>query len=314
MTAMRAERAIGRIVSRLTIIVLLVLTVAGCSGEETTGQPSGGRGHPAVSRDGKWIAFSGGGIFVARLGAVARRITHPGKGTDAYPDWSPDGSRIVFSRSEGLTDPGMLYVVNRDGSGLRRLTKGNDTTPSWSPDGRTVTFTRGAEGLDGLDDNVRIIGADGKNLRVLIRDAQDPAWSPDGSKIAFARFMTGGDIAIAIFDLKTKRITWVVRSKLSTAPAWSADGRRIAFEDYSDVPSDTPYVIGIPEIYVVNVDRTGLRRLTKDKETDWTPAWTPDGQIIFASFRESPLLRLYVMNGDGTGVRRFVPERENERK
>lgn len=306
---MKAKRSLGRIVGRLAVIVLLAVTAAGCSGEESNGEPSGGRGHPAVSRDGNWIAFSGNGISVARLGAVANRITDPGKGTDAYPDWSPDGSKIVFTRfGSGSTDPGMLYVVNRGGSGLRRLTKGDDTAPSWSPDGRTIVFTR-AEGSDGLDDNVRVIDADGKNLRVLVRDAQDPAWSPDGSKIAFARGVVGGDIAI--FDLKSKRITWVVRSKLSTAPAWSPDGTRIAFEDYSDVPSDTPYVIGIPEIYVVNVDGTGLRRLTKDKETDWTPTWTPDGRIVFASFRAGSS-RLYVMNGDGSGVRRFAMERENE--
>lgn len=293
--AVKAKRSLGRIMGPLAVSVVLAVTAAGCSGE-SNGESSGG--FPAVSRDGKWIAFSDDGISVARLGTAATRITDPGKDIDAFPDWSPDGSRIVFARSGGAQfDPWVLYVVNRDGSGLRRLTKGDapfgERLPSWSPDGEKIAFER-----FGFPTNVYTIDVDGTNESLLLRDAGEPAWSPDGSKIAFVR---GLGAAIAVFDLETKSIERVVRSERTAAdPAWSPDGTRIAF-------ADTP--IG-SEIYVVNVDGTGLRQLTWHVEDDQSPTWMPDGRIIFAGRRDGSL-RLFVMNGDGTAVRDFVIEREN---
>lgn len=302
----------------LTIVVAVVIVYAAIGAISNVGDEPNGESSdaiPLLSRNGKWTAFtSDDGIHVGRLGAVARRITDPGKGTDDYPEWSPDGLRIVFARFGGeWSDPQMLYVVNRDGSGLRRLTKGDDTDPSWSPDGKTIAFNHKHVALVSLDENVYAIDVNGTGKRLLLGNAREPAWSPDGSKIAFVRQdgrgLLGG--AIAILDLKTKRIEQVVPSKrYAGAPAWSPDGRQIAFEESSHVPSDEPYGFGIPEIYVVNVDGTGLRRLTKDREAyDWAPTWTPDGRIVFASDRGGPS-QLYVMNGDGTGVRRFVIERK----
>jgi Tol biopolymer transport system component len=285
----KSRRSLRAIACRLCIVALLAFTVAACSGEESNGELSGG--FPSASRDGKWLAFSGDGIYVARLGKAAARITDPGNDIDAFPGWSPDGSRIVFARSGGAQfDPWVLYVVNRDGSRLRRLTEGGDAfgerAPSWSPDGEKIAFER-----FGLVTNVYTIDVDGTNESLLLRDAGEPAWSPDGSKIAFVRGL--GD-AIAVFDLETKSIERVVRSELGMAsdPAWSPDGTRIAF-------ADTP--IGFPEIYVVNVDGSGLRQLTWHVEDDQSPTWTPGGRIIFASLRDGSS-RLYAMNGDGTGV------------
>jgi TolB protein len=59
-----------------------------------------------------------------------------------FPDWSPDGKRIVFSKNVG---PALeLFTVRADGSGLKRLTHtGQVCTPAaWSPDGQWVSFRR----------------------------------------------------------------------------------------------------------------------------------------------------------------------------
>ena len=68
------------------------------------------------------------------------------------PAWSPDGRRIAFrSRFD-------LFVVNVDGSGLRRLAR-NGSAPTWSPDGRTIAFLHNRE--------VYIVKADGSRERRL---------------------------------------------------------------------------------------------------------------------------------------------------
>ena len=65
-------------------------------------------------------------------GRAKRRLA-----TAAYaPSWSPDGRRLVFAR---YTDSS-LWIVNADGTGLRRLVEGN--SPAWSPDGHSIAFTK----------------------------------------------------------------------------------------------------------------------------------------------------------------------------
>jgi Tol biopolymer transport system component len=294
------RRVVTRMAAGLAAAVLGILMVAGCTGgsrRDTEEQD------PAVSHDGEWIAFTQNGIHVVRLGSASRRLTDSGKNVDTHPSWSPDGSRIVFARREGDGDASQvgLYVVFRDGSGLRRLTRHDDDSPSWSPGGNTIAYTRW-RGYGGLERDVRRMDPDGTHSRLLARNAANPSWSPDGSRIAVVQELR---FRLAVVDVRTRRARGVTASPLFPEfPAWSPDGRRIAFEDYSDVHSDNAWV-GIPEIYVVGADGSGLRRLTRNEAADWSPAWLRGGRIVFASDRAGPV-RLYVMNDDGIGVHRLA--------
>ena len=95
--------------------------------------------HPAIN--GNAVAFEyGGDLWVTtRAGGSARRLTAtPDVETD--PHFSPDGSRIAFSRtSNGNTD---VYVVAAAGGEPTRLTfhPGNDRARGWTPDGKRVVF------------------------------------------------------------------------------------------------------------------------------------------------------------------------------
>jgi Tol biopolymer transport system component len=110
---------------------------------------------------------------------------HNGRFPAADPVWSPDGRKLAFVRpNASLGDP--IYVVNADGSGLRRLTQSPalDADPAWSPDGHKLAFVRKG------DDNseIYVMNADGSGQRNLTRNPAfdaDPAWSPDGRKLAF---------------------------------------------------------------------------------------------------------------------------------
>jgi Tol biopolymer transport system component len=280
----------------VALAVLVAFAAAGCGSGRATGSLADV--YPAWSRDGRWVAFTAdhGRLYIARIGGAARAMTNPGKEADIDADWSPDGSRVVFARSVDGTGRG-LYTVHRDGTELRQLTSRDDRSPVWSPNGKTIAFTRTERGLD----TVRTIDLATGRSRVLAISARDPAWSPNGRKIT----VVSSFFDVDVIDLKNRRPRQVVHRKLDVAdPAWSPDGRQIAFEDNADVPAQEPYAPGTPEIYVINVDGTGLRRLTRDRTTDSTPTWTPDGRILFASFRNGPY-EVFVMNRDGTGLHRF---------
>src|SRR5438270_323940 len=104
------------------------------------------------------------------------------------PAWSPDGSKIAFTRY-GANDSD-IYVMHADGSGIVQLTNtpGNDDQPAWSPDGSKIAFSSTRDG----NHEIYVMNAtDGSGLVRLTNDAlwdDHPAWSPDGSKIAFSKY------------------------------------------------------------------------------------------------------------------------------
>jgi Tol biopolymer transport system component len=121
-------------------------------------------------------------------------------------------------------------------------------------------------------------------------------------------FESGRSGAKEVWTMKTDgsdlfQITDRIGGGQSTGPALSPDGRKVAFS-LADPTNGDEW-----DIYVINVDGTGLTRLTTDPAFDgWRPAWSPDGQeIAFFSTRDDPLNdEIYVMNADGSNVRRLT--------
>jgi dipeptidyl aminopeptidase/acylaminoacyl peptidase len=92
--------------------------------------------------------------------------------------WSPDGSRLAFTT-------GQIFVVNADGSKLRRLTnEGYNYNPVWSPDGSTIAFTHDGPGETGNPpgDELFAMASDGTDMRFLrvIFPGGPIAWNPVG--------------------------------------------------------------------------------------------------------------------------------------
>ncbi len=87
--------------------------------------------------------------------------------------WSPDGSRFAFSSQSIVGPASQLYVVNADGSELRRLTKRMNyaSNASWSPDGSRIAFVRGS--------TLFTMAADGSDVRPMLRPVKKAiAWNP----------------------------------------------------------------------------------------------------------------------------------------
>ncbi len=180
-----------------------------------------------------------------------RRIPIPLNGLTT-PSWSPDGKQLVFTGYDGgLSD---LFIVNADGSDLRRLTndKYADLQPAWSPDGKTIAFTtdRGGEtdfstlkfgnmriGLYHLDDGrIELLKHmdQGKNI--------DPAWAPDGRSLAFVSDRAAGISNIFLYDLTDGNVYQLTDvytgvtgiTPLSPALSWAHEADRLAFAYYEE--------------------------------------------------------------------------------
>lgn len=252
------------------------------------------------SPDGRRIVFArwrGGScpveLYVMRAdGTRIRRLTErdpdPVMPSTCYGRlaWSPDGRRIVFTKTGG-GGWAVIWVMNIDGSGARQLTHrdenddGDDTDPAWSPDGSTIAFSRGPATAPTL----WLMDADGTNQHQLdiaspgCGGGQEPDWSPEGEWIAFARSCArsvGGkkkywsDIWLIRPDGTDLRRLTDARASSDTnkSPAWSPDGKRIVFES---LVSRSRYEDD--DIYVMNADGTGQKRLVRLLSYTIAPDW-----------------------------------------
>ena len=219
---------------------------------------------------------------------------------DGDPVWSPDGRRLAFVRIRGGRAD--IYVVDADGSGLRRLahaitfrpmgggpSSGFGANPAWSPDSRKIAFMSNRDGTD----DIFVVNADGSGLRNLTRSQ-----GHDRTRIWHGR--------------EHKRIFWFSLD----GPMWSPDGRKIVFRSERERPSASERAACRPrcrrdEIYVIDADGSGLRRLTDNWRSDAAPAWSPDGRKLL--FLRSSWVDahasgdVYVMNADGSGQRNLTP-------
>ena len=133
---------------------------------------------PALSPDGKMLAYAGGepgrtNIFVRQVsGGEAIRLA-----SGIAPQWSPDGSKLVYVDSAGIA------MVPALGGSPSRLIRGSDTTstlsPIWSHDGRSLAYT--------VDNAIWIADADGTDPRKIMtsKAPHSLSWSPNDGRLAF---------------------------------------------------------------------------------------------------------------------------------
>lgn len=253
---------------------------------------------------------SGGPIVTANLGTG--QVQTIGAGID--PAWSPDGTRIAFTRWSGQQG---VYVMNADGADVRLVhERAGAKSPTWSPDGTKIAFawmynkaTRTPiPGLPfsfggGVRDDWRITV-----LHLATGKTEDVPLDPDGD--AFAPSWGSNDLLVyqgvrGLWLTTASGQPWAIsKDPLQASPVWSPDGQRIAFM----VRRHDHWDIG-----VMGRDGSGLVYLTASPTAMFTtpinnvaPAWSPDGgSLAFLTDREGDW-RVYVMSADGSSQRRLL--------
>ena len=233
------------------------------------------------------------------------------------PASTSHNGKIAFARLDNRVGEFAIFVVEPDGTGLRKLaTKPvQANSPAWSPNGKRLAF-EASEGLDALNIDIYVMNADGSGVKRITEEPpsptldRTPSWSPDGTAIAFMKDSmsvleadTGDIYTIRADGTDSRQLT---DDGQYEHPAWSPDGETVAFDRLTGTGGG---------IYTMNAEGGGLRKLTGPPEGLWDsePSWSPDGtKVAFTrtSGKRPNRPDVFTVNADGTDPRKLTGETE----
>jgi len=271
-------------VLRRVAALLLAVTAVGFSASSASGGAYPGRnGVVAFAREDFTTGLQ---IHIWTVDPVTleeTQLTNVPNALDQQPKYSPDGTRIAFSRDLG--NQGAIYVMGADGSSPTALTADDgNTCPTWSPDGTKLAYSNGPG-------NIVIIDVATKAVLDTLTSVQtcELSWSPLGDLIAFDA-PTGISV---IAPVSGATPTPVTNDPTDSAPTWSPDGIRIAF---SRGQAGSGHIVSVRADGADEIDVT-------TGDDDVTPGWSPDGALVAftrADFDDVSGRLLKVAAGGGT--------------
>jgi TolB protein len=265
---------------------------------------------PILSHSGTKVAFTTYdnnfyyNLYVIDIDGQNQNLLSKGKQFCGSPAWSPDDRRIAFVKNDnnmgGTYD---IYSISVDGSNEIKLTNQNDNfSPQYSPDNNSIIFSSSNNTWAGIY-KMNIDGSSKRLLTPQNKSFGDPKISPSGTMIAItSNDWNGSQIFVMNSDgTNLKQITFTVSSKYfdtgfprdgNCNPVWSPSSDQLAYVSYEN---------GSPDIFNINSDGTGNKRLTDTPLRDENPVWTKDGNYILFSSNRSPNVasEIYIMRTAG---------------
>ena len=272
---------------------------------------------PAISPDGKWLAFASNRLQNAELYLMdlttrtLQQLTHTDELDEYMPAFSPDGKSIAFvsERTRGGmmlpsvqasgSDPrtATIYLMDVDGRNQRPLIdiEGAQRAPVFSPDGQQIAFesrrdevASPAENNDTLE--IYVIHIDGTNKKQLTHNDVDdghPTWAPNGKQIVFTGMV---DDIYQLFSVNAgggsvKQLTFENASHYH--PTFSPDGKRILYVSNAH----NRYTL-----WMMNTDGTKKTQLTNHIGAHFEPSLSRDGKTLVFSSDRSDHMRIYLMD------------------
>jgi TolB protein len=333
------SRAGSAIAGGLVAVTLIATScTGGSSSPQATEKPASATRSPAsetapavelpISGDGliayqSLVSNGDDRVFLVHIdGSGDHAIAQQLPGRVAHPDFSRDGSQLVFDQLTSEDVPDQIYIAKADGSNIRHIAPCKPPEcldhweASWSPDGKQLAISTAGGNLTPTGPTrfgLAIVDVASEKVRQVVdhpsKEGQDhfARWSPDGKHLVFwrERPQSDGSVQTAIFIVDSdgsglRQLTpW---SMVAGDPDWAPDGSLILFDTHPllDFPQAAE-----SELYTMRPDGSGAHALTSygpDGPRATQPRWTPDGNaILYTRLGQSQLPRhIWVISADGS--------------
>jgi Tol biopolymer transport system component/tRNA A-37 threonylcarbamoyl transferase component Bud32 len=261
---------------------------------------------PAVSRDGKFVAFAGQDVefniekmpFDAESG---RSLGNPvtvtsGHSLNYFFDAARDGQVVVFEAHRGSSN----HIWSGNESGFNQLTSDDnfeDRYPKWSPDGRTIAFIRKGAGESDIKGGLWLMSALGANPQSLASGVGNFRWvPPDGRGIVY---VSTQDRQFYFFDIATKSARRLTDEKgIAAMFNVSSDGQWIVYQ--STLKGVTV------DVRAVEISGGPSRAVVETPREDFHPFISPSGRWLYF---QPDHKNLYRVPGPAQGWRQAEPEK-----
>ena len=158
------------------------------------------------------------------------------------------------------------------------------------------------------DFDVQVVRTNGSGRRTLAGTSAyeiDARWSPDGRRLSFSRWPRSGDWRSSSIWTVRRDGSQLRRLGRGQFARWSPDGTRLVL--------DAPTAGSDGDLFIVNSDGSGRRRLTTTPALEQPAGWSPDGtKILFTRFTPGDSVEIGTIRVDGTRVRRLATARGTE--